>query len=114
MNISVSSRGPVIHPGIARMLLKRVEQGQSWNDAWIPLNTRANIEASLRTDNYRYVCEEIYNGLSEMGKQVADLQAIIFEAEQELCAYLTDNTEEVFEELPELDGILSILREADA
>lgn len=103
---------PPIHPGIARMLSKRVEQGQEWNDDWIPQGTRAVIRTTMKTSDFEHVCREVYSNLSSQGQITADLQAIIFEADQALAAYLTDNTEEVFEEIPELDGILTILREA--
>lgn len=102
-----------IHPARAAMVLRLEREHGTWRDEWLSKSERESLNPGGRVFGgpraLRTACQCVLNGLSKEQREIADLQAGILLATDMLSSYLVDNTEEVFEELPEIDDIRSTL-----
>jgi hypothetical protein len=100
-----------ISPALACMAL--IISGESGKPPAFHLS-RAHISAIGSAHPGRHVDEvirEIANTGDDKDRRIAMLEGAMLYAEGALGSWLADNTEEAFEEQPEIDGIRSVLQE---
>lgn len=102
-------------PARAAMLVIQAKDGD-WNDGWLSLSEREAIDrVMLPTQRGAYLthCQWVLNALADpKDKRIAMLEGHILLACDGLASWLTDNTEEVFEEQAEIDQIRGDLDDA--
>lgn len=102
-----------VHPARAAMVLRLAEEQGRWDDRWLNQSEREALNPKGQMfggpEALKTACQAVLNGLTEDQLTIAKLQAGILIATDELSAWLTDNTEETFEEEPEIDSIRDIL-----
>ena len=98
--------------------LRRLLSGQSGQDITyhMPSFQREAVEkeAAARGVTVLDLVTEAADAGDDKDRRIALLEAHILMASDGLAAWLTDNTDEAFEEEPEIDDILSQLRDACA
>lgn len=79
----------------------------------MPQHMREKVEkeAAARGVPTRQLIDETADAGDDKDRRIALLEAHILHASDCLAAWLSDNTEEVFEEQPEIDNILTGLRD---
>lgn len=107
----VSAMTTAISPALACMAL--ITSGESGKPPAFHLS-RSDISAIGAAHPGRHVDDvirEIANTGDDKDRRIAMLEGGMLYAEGALGAWLADNTEEAFEEQPEIDGIRSTLQE---
>ncbi len=99
-----------VHRCILAMMIRMTEEHGEADHAYISKANREAIDSHKAPGTkYHEWAERMFDRLPPHEQYAARLEAGIMMATDELSSYLADNTEEVFEEIPELDDVRETL-----
>lgn len=99
-----------VHRCILAMMIRMTEEHGEADHAYISKANREAIDSHKAPGTkYHEWAERMFDRLPPHEQYAARLEAGIMMAADELSSYLADNTEEVFEEIPELDDVRETL-----